>query len=204
MRSLFVVASLFACTGAPVPQTPIEAPPPAAAPVDGGLAPLPSASLYQLEVPLLDQDGETIALSIYRGRPTIIAMFYASCPMACPKMIAELRGIESQLPPSARAELRVVLVSLDPERDGPELFREVVRAHEIDGTRWRLGRASPHDVRTVSAALGIQFRKIEGGDLHHETILTLVDADGVPVIRHQGLGRDPSVFRDAILRVSEQ
>jgi len=40
-------------------------------------------SLYGLDLALSDQRGATTRLDLWRGRPTVIAMFYASCPSAC-------------------------------------------------------------------------------------------------------------------------
>ncbi len=55
-----------------------------------------------------------------RGHPVLIAMFNATCPDACPLLIADLQRIEGELPSRIKADLRIVLVSLDPERDTPD------------------------------------------------------------------------------------
>ena len=46
-------------------------------------AALPSASIYQLDVELTDQNGRTFRLADLRGEPVLISMFYSSCEMVC-------------------------------------------------------------------------------------------------------------------------
>jgi protein SCO1/2 len=125
-------------------------------------------------------------------------MFYASCPMACPMLIEDVRALERQVPDDARDDLRVLLVSLDPARDTPEALADVVRRHAIDGSRWTLARPAPDDVRLVAAVLGIAYRDDGAGGMNHSSILTLLDRDGRPVVRLEGLQRDPAPILEAL------
>ena len=173
--------------------------PPAPDPVADALAqPLPDDSIYQLEVALEAQDGSTTTLGTNRGHPTIVSMFYASCPMACPMLIQEVQALESQLPPEDLAELRILLVSLDPKRDSPEKMTEVVGTYGLDTERWTLTRTEPESVREIAAVLGIQYRALDDGEMNHSSILTLVDRHGRIQAKHEGLGRDSSALRAKI------
>ena len=78
------------------------------------------ASLYQLHEKLLNQDGKAIDLDVYRGKPVLVTMFYASCPATCPLIIDTLRAVERKLDEPRRQQLRVLLVSLDAGRDTPD------------------------------------------------------------------------------------
>ena len=70
----------------------------------------PSDSLYQLKAPLVAQDGREIGLDVYRGKPVLVTMFYASCQATCPLIIDTLRAVEKKLPPEKMRDLRVLLV----------------------------------------------------------------------------------------------
>lgn len=141
-------------------------------------AELPGDSLYQLRTPLTTQDGQPAVLDLYRGRPTLISLFYASCPNVCPMLVASLQQIERQLPEPERARLRVILVSIDPENDTPAALKELAQRHRADLTRWTFARSSPAELRKLAAALGIQYRRLQDGNFNHSTIITLLDADG--------------------------
>ncbi len=194
-----LLALLLAC--APERAAPVEAPAAAteadapaptgasAAPTDAN-APPPGASLYALDLPLVTQSGEAARLDVARGQPALFSMFYTTCPMACPLLIQDIQSLEAGLPPEARAELRVVLVSLDPANDGPAALRGVVERHGLD-PRWTLGAVPQDTVREVAAALGVRYRPLEGGGFAHTAVLTLVDRDGRIVARSEGSdGRD--------------
>ena len=76
-------------------------------------------SLYQLREPLVAQDGRAIGLDVHRGKPVLVTMFYAGCQATCPLIIDTLRSVERQLEPAQQKNLRVLLVSIDPEHDTP-------------------------------------------------------------------------------------
>jgi len=195
MIRALALSVLIACGGAPAEVVEV-------APVSA--APVPSDSLYQLDVPMVDQHGAAVNLGVHRGHVTIVSMFYASCPMACPLLIEDVRALEAKLSPADRADVRVLLVSLDPARDTPEKMAEVVTRHGVDDARWTLARPAPDDVRPVAAVLGIAYRPEEGGEMDHSSILTVVDPEGRVIGRLDGLGQDPTPLLDAITRARPQ
>jgi len=145
---------------------------PAAAPA------IPGDSLYQFAIPLTDQAGKPATLDLARGHPVMVTMFYGSCPHVCPMLISTMQRLERELPEASRGRLRVLMVSLDPERDTPAKLAEVAARHGADLRRWTLARAGPKDVRRLAAALNIQYRQLPDGEFNHSTVITLLDAQG--------------------------
>lgn len=138
----------------------------------------PRDSLYRLRAALVDQAGKATTLDRHRGHPVVVSMFYASCPAVCPLLVRSIRRLEEELRPAERARLRVLLVSLDPERDDPAALAAVAKRDGVDASRWSLARAEPEDVRRIAAALAIRHRRLPDGEISHSTILTLLDAEG--------------------------
>ncbi len=185
------------CLAAPAAAAPEETAPAApAAP-----APLPGDSIYQLDVGLVDQNGEVVPLSVFRGQPVFISMFYASCPMACPMLIGDVQALEEKLTEAQRDRVRVLLVSLDPEADTPEALREVVARHGLDTERWRLASPPPDRVRDIAAVLGISYQAVEGGELHHSSIITLLDPEGRVAAQLEGLRQSPEPLLEALKKM---
>lgn len=149
------------------------------------------SSLYVLKGKLTDTDGKKIELKSLEGKPVLISMFYASCPMACPMLISELKKIEAKLDEETKKELRVVLVTFDPKRDTPKVLGELRDAHKVDNSRWMMLSAEPDFVEELAAVLGIRYRFGSGGAIHHSTSMTLLDRKGIIVDRIEGL-RQPS------------
>ncbi len=154
-----------------------------------------TTSLYNLEAPLRGQDAREIGLDVYRGHPVMITMFYGSCPMACPLIIDTMRAIERDLDARQRADLRVLMVSIDPRRDTPRALAELAKTRRIDTTRWTLAQADEATVRKLAATLGIQYRELPSGEFSHASIITVLDGRGELLGQSTELGRaDPKLL----------
>ncbi|MCY1268039.1 hypothetical protein D3C76_877440 [compost metagenome] len=71
-----------------------------------------------------DQDGKPFDTASLKGRWNLLFFGYTFCPDVCPTTLAQLRELEGKLPPDVRAQLQVVLVSVDPHRDTPQRLKE--------------------------------------------------------------------------------
>jgi len=149
----------------------------------------PTASLYQLKAPLTAQDGRAIGLDVYRGQPVLVTMFYSGCQATCPLIIDTLRAVEKKLPADQQKNLRVLLVSLDAERDTPQVLAATARERRVDTSRWTLAHADERTVRQIAAALGLQYRKLPGGDFNHASQISVLDAQGRILAQSDQLGR---------------
>lgn len=148
---------------------------------------LPGESLYQLALPLTDQDGETVSLQAFHGRPVLVTMFYTSCDGVCPMLAFAMRRMVAALPPEQRGRLRAVLVSFDPARDSPQALQEFAKLHQLGKPQWLLARAEDSDVRELAAVLGIRYRQLPSGVYSHSAVITLLDDDGVILARTTNL-----------------
>jgi len=138
----------------------------------------PPASIYQLDAALTNQDGKAHGLDVYRGHPVLVTMFYGSCPAACPLIIDTLRATEKELAPAIRADLRVLMISIDPARDTPEALKALAAQRRIDTSRWTLARTDAATVRTVAALLNLQYRQLPDGEYNHSTVIALLTPQG--------------------------
>ncbi|MCK2182698.1 SCO family protein [Halomonas getboli] len=69
---------------------------------------------------LTDERGETVEADRYRGEVTLLFFGYTHCPDVCPVTLARLAGQVREFPAERRDDVRVLFVSVDPERDDPE------------------------------------------------------------------------------------
>ncbi len=159
---------------------------------------LPPNSVYHLQVSVEDQFGEITGLDRYRGKPVLVTMFYASCPHVCPMLISTIKLTESKLSAEERADLRVLTISIDPDRDTPENLRETLERHSIDTSRWSMVRSEPGDLRTIAGVFGIKYKKLPDSEFNHTTRIVLLDRDGMQVASTDQLGRHDAAFLDAI------
>ena len=159
---------------------------------------LPPNSVYHLQVPIEDQLGEITGLDRYRGNPVLVTMFYASCPHVCPLLISTIQLTESKLSNEERSKLRVLTISIDPERDTPTLLRETMQRHSVDSDRWSMVRPVPDDLRSIAGVFGVKYKKLPDGEFNHTTRIVLLDSDGTIISSTEQLGRHDDAFLEAI------
>lgn len=190
-HALLAIAAAVGCRGRspaerPVPREPIANV--ATAVERAAPAVEPAASIYDLPIELRDASGDAIGLDVGRGHPVLIAMFYASCPVACPVLTEELKQILAEAPP----DVRVMLVSFDPARDTPEKLRALIAERALDA-RWTVAAAAEPDARALAAVLGVKYRRLDSGEFFHSATIVALDADGRPFARVDTLGQRATI-----------
>ena len=163
---------------------------------DGNM--LPPNSVYHLQVLVEDQFGEITGLDRYKGQPVLVTMFYASGPHVCPMLISTIKLTESKLSAGERADLRVLTISIDPERDTPEKLHETMERHAVDDSRWSMVRSEPGDLRTIAGVFNVRYKQLPDGNFNHTTRIILLDREGTQLASTEKLGRHDEAFLDAI------
>jgi protein SCO1/2 len=127
---------------------------------------------------LIDQTGQPVALSDLRGEWVLLSFGYTTCPDVCPVTMAFLRQARERLGANG-AEMRVVFVSVDPERDTPEVMGRYV-AQFGDNL---LGLTGPSEaVAEAAAAYGVKYEKRDietavGYLVNHSAYVYVLDPD---------------------------
>ncbi|MDE2204089.1 MAG: SCO family protein [Burkholderiaceae bacterium] len=166
--------------------------------------PAATSSLYQSDVALTDQNGRVFHLADLRGEPVLVSMFYSSCQMVCPMIFETIRATLAKGGKPAHDGVRVLMVTIDPERDSVAALKQTAAAHGADD-RWQVARTTASGTREVAALLGVQYRKLADGDFNHSSTIVLLDADGRINARTNTLGAvDPKLVESMRKLVSAQ
>jgi protein SCO1 len=145
------------------------------------------ASVYDLEDRWTNQDGASVALLSFAGKPVVLAMGYTTCKDMCPAIVADMMWIEKHLPPGASARVRFAFFSFDSEADTPERLRLYAEGHGLDLARWTLLRGDDDAVRELAAALDVPFRPNDQNGFEHAAVISLLDAKGEIVFQQRGV-----------------
>jgi protein SCO1/2 len=78
---------------------------------------------------LTGHDGKPRTLADFRGKVVVLFFGYTHCPDICPTTLADTAAVMKKLGPDA-ARVRVLFVTLDPERDTPEIMAKYVPAFD--------------------------------------------------------------------------
>lgn len=147
-------------------------------------------SIFNLPSHWTTQDGIDIELKDLRGKVVAMVMIYTSCRAACPRLIADMRNIEKQIPEDKKDNVQYVFVSIDPETDTPERLKEFAKENLMEDDKWLFLRGTEDDTREFAAVLAVNYKRISPIDFSHSNIISVFDQEGELVHQQEGLGVD--------------
>jgi protein SCO1/2 len=129
---------------------------------------------------LTDYNNQRFELSSLRGKAVVILFGYTSCPDACPTTLSKLSSVYRQLGDDAK-RVKVLYVSVDPERDTPAVLKEDLGSFSVDALGLTGTKA---EIDKVVALYGAEYEIIPTPDsaakysVAHTTTLYALDAAG--------------------------
>jgi protein SCO1/2 len=81
------------------------------------------------ELALTGHDGKPRTLADFRGKAVVLFFGFTHCPDVCPTTLADAAGAMKKLGKDAE-RVQVVMVTVDPERDTPEVLSKYVPAFD--------------------------------------------------------------------------
>lgn len=141
-----------------------------------------AAAPFGVPFTLVDQNGQTITEQAFRGKPTALFFGFTHCPEVCPTTLFELDGWLKAVDP-AGDRLKAYFVSVDPERDTPEILGQYIS----NVTKRVIGiSGSPDKIAEVIKGYRVYAKKVPidekdpNGDytMDHTASVFLLDAGG--------------------------
>ena len=77
---------------------------------------------YARDIQLPDHNGQQRSLKDFKGKVVVVFFGYTQCPDVCPTTMAEMAEVKKSLGPDG-AKLQALFVTVDPDRDTPELLK---------------------------------------------------------------------------------
>ncbi|NGX84381.1 SCO family protein [Aequorivita sp. KMM 9714] len=156
-------------------------------------------SIYNLPSHWTTQDGKDIELKELQGKVLAMVMIYTSCQAACPRLVADMRNIEKQIPNDKKDDVQYVFVSIDPETDTPERLKAFAKENQMEDDKWLFLRGSEEDTREFAAVLAVNYKQISPIDFSHSNIISVFNQGGELVHQQEGLGVDNKETIQAII-----
>ncbi|MGE8216909.1 MAG: SCO family protein [Stenotrophomonas maltophilia] len=128
-------------------------------------------------VALHSSDGRTVSISALRGKPTLLFFGFTHCPEVCPLSLVKAVQLKRRLGPLA-ADLQVVFVTVDPQRDTPAHLRQYLAAFDPAFIGLSGDEAG---TRAVAESLGVSYQRVGDGEaatFEHTASWFLLGADG--------------------------
>jgi len=141
---------------------------------------------------LTTQNGEKLSSADLAGKPFAVFFGFTHCPDVCPTTLWDISQALEDLGSDAD-DLKVLFVSLDPERDTPELLKSYLQSFDPRIVGLTGDRPS---VEAMARAYRVYWKKVplEGDDytLDHTAGIYLMDGQGrfVEMISYQASEKD--------------
>ncbi|WP_343588956.1 SCO family protein [Flavobacterium sp.] len=145
-------------------------------------------SIYNLPSKWTTQNGKDIELKSLRGNVLVMVMIYTSCKAACPRLVADMRDIESKLEKKTKQHVKLILVSIDPKTDTPERLKSFAIENKMNQDPWIFLRSSEENTREFAAVLAVNYKQISPIDFSHSNIISVFNPEGELVFQQEGLG----------------
>ena len=113
---------------------------------------------YAKDFPLPDADGRMRSIRDFQGKAVVVFFGYTQCPDVCPVTLTEIAEAKKLLGADG-ARVQGVLVTVDPERDKPELLKAYVANF---GPDFIALRGTPEQTAQVAKDFKVFFRRVEG------------------------------------------
>ncbi|KUJ60096.1 electron transporter SenC [Flavobacteriaceae bacterium CRH] len=144
-------------------------------------------SIYNLPSKWTTQNGQNIELKSLRGNVLVMVMIYTSCKAACPKLVADMRDIESKLDKKTKKNVKLVLVSIDPVTDTPERLKLFAIENKMNQEPWLFLRSTEDNTREFAALLAVNYKQISPMDFSHSNIISVFNPEGELIYQQEGL-----------------
>ena len=123
---------------------------------------------------MTDSTGNTFHSKALAGKVWIADFIYTNCPAECPMMTSKMHAVQKQV--TGQQDVRLISISVDPERDTPAVLQAFARRYDAPTEQWTFLTGTPetiHQVAYLTFHVGDVIGKIE-----HSTKFVLVDKRG--------------------------
>lgn len=127
---------------------------------------------------LIEATGEPITERAFAGRPTALFFGFTQCPEVCPVSLYEVSTLMDELG-SERGDLQAFFISVDPERDTPEVLESYISPF-ADNIRGITGDLPGILALAKAWAIHVEKLPLDDGDytVDHTASVILIDRSG--------------------------
>lgn len=152
---------------------------------------------YARNLPLTDQNGQARRLQDFAGKVVVVFFGYTQCPDVCPTTLQELAEAKRLLGADGD-RLQGIFVSVDPERDTPEVLKAYMG--NFDASFLAL-RGTPEQLAAVAKDFKVYYKKVEGKTptsytMDHSAGSYLYDPQGRLRVYHRYASGAPALAED--------
>jgi protein SCO1 len=141
-------------------------------------------SLTPPEFELINHKEEIVRLQDYKGKVVILTSVYASCADTCPMILDQARKTLDMLTPEERDEVVLMAITMQPEKDTPELLSQIARFYRLEEYSAHLLTGDIDYVNSVLDKLNVsRYQREDSFDIDHANLFLVIDREGTLAYR---------------------
>ncbi|MEJ7931184.1 SCO family protein [Ramlibacter sp. AN1015] len=113
---------------------------------------------YAKDFQLTDQHGQARSLNDFAGRVVVVFFGFTQCPDVCPTTLNEIAEAKRLLGADGD-KLQAVFITVDPERDTPEVLKAYMGNFD---PQFVALRGTPEETAKVASDFKVYFKKVDG------------------------------------------
>ena len=156
------------------------------------------------EFSLTSQDGGRVTLADFRGKVVAVTFIYTLCTTTCPVLTPMMSFVQDQLGSNFGTKIAFVSITVDPERDTPQVLKEYAQAFDANLAGWAFLTGTPDAIRDVTRRYGVFASKTANGDVDHTFLTSIVDPRGILRVQYVGVRFDPDELRRDLLSLLQE
>jgi protein SCO1 len=156
------------------------------------------------EFALISQDRAPVKLADYRGKVVAVTFIFTLCADTCPVLTPMMSFVQDQLGADFGKKIAFVSITVDPERDTPEVLKEYAQAFGANLAGWSFLTGSPEAIRDVTRRYGVFAAKNANGGVDHTFLTSIIDRHGILRVQYLGVRFDPEEFRRDVLSLLKE
>ena len=150
---------------------------------------------------LTDMNGKPRTLADFKGRVVLLYFGFVQCPDVCPTALTRANEVLRLLGPEAAARVQVIFVTVDPERDTPELLQNYMAAFN---PQFLALYGNADETRYTAEGFKVFYKKVPTGSAYtmdHTALSYLFDPQGRfrVALRHEQTAADYAADVRALL-----
>jgi protein SCO1/2 len=153
---------------------------------------------------LISQDHKRVSLHDFHGKVVAIAFIYTYCTDVCPMLTAHMASVQEKLGSTFGSKIDFVSITVDPERDTPDVLKEYAQNFGADLKGWSFLTGDPAVVHEVGRKYGVIAKKAANGEVDHTLLTSLVDPNGILRVQYLGVRFDLEEFRDDLVSLLDE
>ena len=156
------------------------------------------------EFALTSQDGEEVKLKDFRGKVVAVTFIFTRCTDTCPVLTPMMSFVQDRLGSDFGERIAFISITVDPERDTPEVLKEYGEAFGANFGGWSFLTGSPAAIRDVTRRYGVFAAKAVNDNVDHTFLTSIVDRHGILRVQYLGVRFDPEEFRRDLLSLLKE